>query len=394
MFERPHYYSILSLDGGGIRGIIPCMVLMEIEKRTGTPIAQLFDLISGTSTGGMLAAGLTVKDSEGNPAFPAEDLLGLYKGPLGKKIFAPPGGIFNGVRSLFRSKFAGENIEQVLKTKFGSARLRDSYTDLLITSYNTQEKLPFYFKTSDALEKEEENFYIWEVCRSTSAAPTYFPPIQLPYDGMIQRKKMMNGQETIVEESVKHLSLIDGGVFANNPSLLAYLEAKDKFKESQYYKALSQVLGLGSEEGGLEDEGADRGMFAEVESDDLAMPFLIVSIGTGQTRRPYPYVKARKWGMVKWVQPIVDILMQGVSESVHYQMQHLLPPSREHNAPRYVRWNIELDPDDSDMDNVKDDNLDRLAEYGLQLVRDNDQQIDEICGYLTDLAAERKKAVG
>ena len=385
MFERPHYYSILSVDGGGIRGIIPCIVLQEIEARTGKPIAQLFDLIAGTSTGGMLAAGLTVKDKEGNPAFPASDLLQLYVGDQGKKIFAPPAGIFNGIRSLFRSKFSGDNIEQVLKAKFGSARLKDAYTELLITAYNTQEKLPFYFKTSDAREKEEENFYYWEVCRATSAAPTYFPPVQVGYDGEIERFKMIEGKETKVTESVKHLSLVDGGVFANNPSLLAYLEAREIFKDSQLYAELSETFDRVASE-----SGTARSMFAEVESDDLAMPFLVVSIGTGQTRRPYPYTKARNWGMVSWVKPIVDILMQGVSESVHYQMQHLLPPSRDHEALRYLRLNIELDPDDSDMDNVKDQNLDRLMEYGRQLVHNNDQQIDLICRYLTDLAEHRK----
>ncbi len=87
-------YSILALDGGGIRGIIPCMVLNEIEKRSQRPIAESFDLVAGTSTGGILAAGLVI-GKDGKPVFSAEQLLGLYKGRKAKKIFKKRMGCFN-----------------------------------------------------------------------------------------------------------------------------------------------------------------------------------------------------------------------------------------------------------------------------------------------------------
>ena len=82
-------YRILSIDGGGIRGVIPAVLLAEMEKRTERPVSELFDLIAGTSTGGILAAGLSVPDLA-NPAVPkftAGRLLALYE-KRGEEIFS------------------------------------------------------------------------------------------------------------------------------------------------------------------------------------------------------------------------------------------------------------------------------------------------------------------
>ena len=73
-----HMVSILSIDGGGIRGIIPATFLIEFEKRTGKPICELFDLIAGTSTGGILAAALTLPNSLGKPEYSAEQVHSAY----------------------------------------------------------------------------------------------------------------------------------------------------------------------------------------------------------------------------------------------------------------------------------------------------------------------------
>src|SRR5437763_10829280 len=78
--------TILSIDGGGIRGVIAALVLAEIERRTGRPIADLFDLVAGTSTGGILAVGLTIPDGDGRPKYSAEDMVRLYEAH-GAEIF-------------------------------------------------------------------------------------------------------------------------------------------------------------------------------------------------------------------------------------------------------------------------------------------------------------------
>src|SRR5918995_672220 len=82
----PNTFKVLSIDGGGIRGIIPAMVLARLEKQTGRPIAEMFDLIAGTSTGGILALGLTLPSDDGKPRYAAKDLLELYEKD-GSRIF-------------------------------------------------------------------------------------------------------------------------------------------------------------------------------------------------------------------------------------------------------------------------------------------------------------------
>ena len=85
----PQPIRILSIDGGGIRGIIPAMVLAELERRARGPICTLFDLIAGTSTGGILALGLAKPNGDRKPAYSAADLIELYE-KEGKTIFATP----------------------------------------------------------------------------------------------------------------------------------------------------------------------------------------------------------------------------------------------------------------------------------------------------------------
>ncbi|MCB0628072.1 MAG: patatin-like phospholipase family protein [Lewinella sp.] len=353
-------YAVLSVDGGGIRGIIPGIVLAEIERRTGRPIAESFDLIAGTSTGGILAAGLTIPDEKGKPKFSAEKLIELYTGPNGQEIFHKtfPGAL-NYSRSIFGSLFSGKRIEGILEREFKAARLKDACTNLLITSYNTQEKKPFYFKSSLARETEAEDFPLREVARCTSAAPIYFPPKQVSYGGMI-------GDQVIPD-----LALIDGGVFANNPSVLAYVEAIRMWKETDEYKEQFKRPVQAMMEAAEQTTDGTRDMAAFVQPDNFAPPVFFVSIGTGHSGKKHSYKKVRSWGARRWLLPLIDILMQGVSESVDYQMQYLLPPfmdSQNNPHPRYYRFNIKVDPEFSDISDASKKNTEQLVRYGQELV--------------------------
>ncbi len=368
-------YSILSIDGGGIRGIIPCMILAEIERRTGKPIADSFDLIAGTSTGGILASGLTVTDKQGQPKYPASELLQLYKGKKGKKIFKKKLGIFNKIRILSKSLFPAKNIEEVLSDEFGEARLKDAYTNVLVTSYDTHNKKPFYFRSRLAKQQSAEDFKIADVCRATSAAPTFFPPKLMTYLGQH------------VRHTTNEMSLIDGGVFANNPSVLAYVEAMKLWKNDPAYKNQFKAK--------TDELLANKDMAANPNPDNFAPPILFISMGTGHTRRSYPHRKTKGWG-IKWLKPLIDILMQGVSESVDYQMQYLLPPyvDSEGNAhPRYFRFNIDIPPEHSDFSDVSDKNLAQMEAYGREVIAKNDKEIDKICEMLKFVAMEREDRV-
>jgi predicted acylesterase/phospholipase RssA len=181
---------VLSIDGGGIRGIIPALVLAEVESRTGRRAAELFDLVAGTSTGGILACALTRADPQS-----AAELVELYR-TEGPKIFRRSLG--QRVRSaggLLEEKHDDAALDDALSRYLGSRRLSDATTRVLVTAYDLQGRQPYFFKSW----REDRDGPLRVVARATAAAPTYFEPVE--YGGR---------------------SLIDGGVFATNPAMCAY----------------------------------------------------------------------------------------------------------------------------------------------------------------------------
>ncbi|MFP3020640.1 MAG: patatin-like phospholipase family protein [Wolbachia sp.] len=195
---------ILSVDGGGIRGIIPAIILAEIEQRTRKPIAEIFDLMAGTSTGGIVVAGLCKKDEQGNPQYSANDLVELYQ-EYGSYIFKSS--FFRrSILSWFNcAQYPHKNIESVLDKYFGDDTLQNTLSNVMITSYDIHNNCPFFFKNW-----KEGNIKLKDALRATTAAPTYFIPKHLKVD-QIDRV------------------LVDGGVFANNPAACAYASGKRLF---------------------------------------------------------------------------------------------------------------------------------------------------------------------
>ncbi len=320
--------KILSIDGGGIRGIIPAMLLAEIEKRTGRPIACLFDLIAGTSTGGILALGLSIPKAPPAPLYAASQLLTMYERD-GHRIFSR--GLSHKAAAcgnLRRAKYSATGIEQVLLEYFGNSRLSDAATDVLITSYEIERSFPFFFRSAIARERSDYDFPARAVARATSAAPTYFEPMKLP-----------TGTFT------DHYTLIDGGVFANNPAACALVEARTTQPD--------------------------------------ATDFLIVSLGTGELTCCLPYEQAKNWGVVRWAMPTLDVVFDGVSRTVDYQLRQLLPGTSAH-CKRYYRFQTTLDSHNHRLDNTSPENITGLKALACNLVERESANLDQLCEKLTE----------
>lgn len=318
---------ILSIDGGGIRGIIPAVLLAEIEKRTARPAAKLFDLIAGTSTGGILALGLTVPKTPRAPLYAAESLVAMYE-QQGCRIFS---------RSLSRKLFACDNltwkkyssdgIEDVLEYYFADARLSHAVTDVLIPSYEIERRFPFFFRSTKARARRDYDFRARDVARATSAAPSYFEPMKL-LTGTVEH----------------HYTLIDGGVFANNPAACALVEARTTYPEAGAY--------------------------------------LIVSLGTGTLMRNLPLGIAKYWGAARWAKPLLDIVFDGVSSTVDYQLRQLVPESPA-QSKLYYRFQVELNGHNHELDNASPNNITALKGLAYELIERNSDEIDELCEKLT-----------
>jgi uncharacterized protein len=319
--------KVLSIDGGGIRGIIPAMVLAEIEARTGKRSAEMFDLVAGTSTGGILALGLTKPGLGGGPEYSAERLIELYE-TEGGKIFSIP--VWHRLRSgwgVAEEKYPSEGIEEVAKSYFEDVHLAEALTEVLVTAYEIERRGPWFFKRRHARDEKRkgDNFLMREVARATSAAPTYFEPIQLewgPHGGR---------------------AFIDGGVHSNNPAMCAYVEARKIYPE---------------------------------ESD-----FLVVSLGTGEPTREMPYEEVKGWGLALWAQPILNVVFDGVSDTVDYQLQELLS-TEEGEARHYYRFQTVLDMGKDDMDDASATNLHALKEKAQEIIHKNDASLETLCAQL------------
>jgi uncharacterized protein len=187
---------VLAIDGGGIRGLIPALVLAEIEERAGRPVFELFDLIAGTSTGGIIAGALCAPDP-----LPAERVAALYE-EEGPKIFDRT--LFQRIRSadgLLDEKYDSAALDSALERFLGDKRLSEATPELIIPAYDTAEPGPYFFKSRTARESADEDFPLAVAARATSVAPTYFEASE-----------------------VGARSLVDGGVFAVNPAMSAFAE--------------------------------------------------------------------------------------------------------------------------------------------------------------------------
>lgn len=351
--------KVLSIDGGGIRGIIPCAILAEIERLTGKPACELFHLMAGTSTGGIIACMLNVPHPSNpkRPRFSATD-VGLMYERKGSKIFEKKGGIFNKVTDIFEESYSQKGLEEILLEYLGDIQLAQTRTELLITAYDIEQRKPFYFLSRLAkINPEDENFLLRDIARSTSAAPTYFEP------------------ELIRHKADRHLALIDGGVFANNPSMLAYTEALEILKRNKQ-KRKNPVEKV------LETYTAER-VWAPATAPMLhkRSDMFMLSLGTGQARVPYKYEAAKSWGLAQWLRPCLEILSQGVSEAVDYQMQYVLPPGQD-GTPYYVRVGPDIPEKNAELSDVSAKNIAALQEIAAETIAKNRNWIEITCEML------------
>lgn len=346
---------ILSIDGGGIRGTIPAAVLTvlkdKLEKRDKRlPLHRYFHLIAGTSTGAIIAAGLTCP-KPGKPAEPAADprtLLDLYK-RKGAEIFNI--GLFRKMANfggLFEERYDAAPLEKILRQMLGEkSEIKDALGKVLITAYDIHARRAVFMTNAD---KDHERFLFWQAVRGSSAAPTYFEPAMV---------EDLAGQS---HGQIPAIPLIDGGVFANDPAMAAYVE------------------------------GCKLGW----RDNDI----VILSLGTGSASRKIPYQQAKSWGAGGWINPandtpLISVLMQGQSSTTSYQLNKLLnvaPPRFSDGATvvttanrktlNYFRLDAPLVGVNDALDDATPDNISKLERFGLTLAEKHDLALEEIADRL------------
>ncbi|OAJ33108.1 patatin-like phospholipase family protein [Piscirickettsia salmonis] len=288
---------ILSIDGGGIRGIIPARFLSCLENEINKKVIDIFNVYAGTSTGSIIVSSFTILEKTAqqiNHDLMSENLInGLFKKEH----------LFDWISDIYGSKYCGDSKTKTLTRFFGNKIFNEAKYPTLITSYNLTRSSSVVFKSTGSSDGRPPLF-AHQVVDCSTAAPTYFPPIE------------MNNNY-----------YIDGGVSSNNPALCA----------------LSYSLSLG------------------YPIDNI----FILSIGTGKSPIEM-HGNPDKWGAVQWVKNgLIDDLFDGETEIVDYNLKSIFNrfSSLNKSESNYLRINIDLEKN-IELDNTINSNLTLLNKLG------------------------------
>jgi patatin-like phospholipase/acyl hydrolase len=277
----------------------------------------MVDLVAGTSTGGILACALTRAGADGRPHFTAEQLAGIYV-EEGAAIFHR--GVLKRIASVdgwVDERYEDDGLNGALTRYLGDAALSDALVDVLVTAYDIHDRFAFFFRSARARNDPAYDFPLVQVARATSAAPSYFEPAQVTD---------VAGTRTY--------PLVDGGVYAVNPSMCAY---------------------------------ADVVRTGELE--------LMLSLGTGALTRAYTFEEARGWGQLEWARPVLDIVFDGVADTIEFEAGTLM-------GDRYVRLQTELEAASDDLDDASERNLAALRSDAERLIAASAHELDRVCAIL------------
>ncbi len=370
-------FRVLSLDGGGIRGVLAAQMLLNLQKRLGKPLSQCFDLITGTSTGSMLAAAIAME-------IPAENIVDLYR-QKSKIVFPYTDGL--DVKrlpvileyGLLGPKFSNRGLKTVLQDLFGDKKLADvSKCKLLITSYDTLERQPIIFKSWDSKFAQTP---LWEACICSASAPTFFPAHKLErkYHGTVVNATettvifeqtaatddgdYRNMEITITDGKGKHQQRIikqyngeKREAIINEP----WQEIPDRTSTYQLYK---QYCAL---DGGLAANNPTAcGVAAAIRLGYSLNDLHVLSIGTGDPTRQIPWEAARKWGTFQWIKGglVIKVMTDAPSDIYDYITEQILGDNS-----RYLRLQFPLDRQltakklSDDMDDASEENINNLIE--------------------------------
>jgi len=318
--------TILAIDGGGVRGLIPAMILEEIEKRTGLPISELFDVVAGSSTGGILASTISAHGESNKPKYTASDMAKFYK-TLGKDVFKRT--LWHKIKTgwgLWGSKYTSEGPIKLTKHLVGDVKVSEGLVDVVITTYDLQKAEPYIISS---LNPQHSDVTLAEAVLGTTCVPGFFPP----------SKSIINDRE---------VALVDGSVFAVDPSLSGYVEAYD-----------------GDEE------------------------VLLISLGTGETKLDINYDKCKKWGIIQWLFSLkgVQMIFDGLSDSTGSLVKTLV----EKNGGKYYRVQVQVSPFMFvGFDSASDKSINKIETVAKKCIEDNNDLINDICRKLILAYANRK----
>lgn len=215
LYKDKESLNILILSGGGLRGLVPLRVLEYLEEATGKKTGELFDFISGSSTGAISAAALVVADAKGEYKYSAKEIFSTYE-EKSRRIFSSPWyHQFLTFFGLFAPRFLPDNKLAVLDEYFGDMTIGELKGNLLIPVYDMeQDRLQIIKNWSRLTGEANDNFLVKDLINGASNPPMLFPPIAF-------------------HQNWKNNLFIDPAVLLNNPILHVLLYVRGVFPDKQ-----------------------------------------------------------------------------------------------------------------------------------------------------------------
>lgn len=320
---------VLSLDAGGIRGILELHILAHIEEKSGKPISELFDLFVGTSTGTMITSALLTPDKDGKPRYSAKELLGLYNEQIRSFTDVP---WYHNVFTLngwIGPKYSVERGREFVHETFGDLTMAELLGDAVLTAVDMEKLSPRFMRsrkpTVGSADSDDNNFLVCDAVMAATAAPSLVPPMQL---------RDVTGKPAFVS--------LDGGLFAYDPAPLAVSEVIRRYPGRQ---------------------------------------FVLLSLGTGDVEFGLTAKKTQGWGKLEWAS---ELLPSTLRPSIRYSNIILGQVAGESKAlfVAYLRINPKLPTNLTDALYSSPEVISELDSIGQNSLSNNTKALDEFMEYL------------
>lgn len=298
---------ILTVDGGGQRGLVAAILLKYLENETQIPIVDHFDAFGGTSTGSLIVLGITMPPKESVP-YNAGDLVDIYQ-KHGPYIFDKKPLSYLNPKGLFAPRYSSAPLKEILTRYFGTTRMSQAVKPVYVTSYDLERSEPVLFSSQEANACDDFDFEMRKIARASCAAPTYFPTYHLT---------LKDGGK---------MSLSDGCFWAINPALAVY----EKVRE--------------------ENPDAD---------------ITVVSLGTGIRNLGIKHEDSKFMGAIEWGSSTSEHLLHTQNYMVHETLKRKLKPVD--GQDRYFRINFKLDEGMGALDDTSPESLSYLAAKAQEVI--------------------------
>ncbi len=326
---------VLSIDGGGVLGLLPAAILKRLEQKIieqhgeDARITDYFDLITGTSVGGLLSAALSVPDENGSPMYSADTIFSTMVERVSDIFKKSALKTVTSLGGFVDEKYEAKGLESTLKFYYGETELEKLLTPTVILSYEIEKGVPLFFRSERAKTNPHYNFNLTEVVRAATAAPTYFE------------------SPVITSKAGTTLACVDGALFANSPALCGFAEICE------------MNPGIGAED------------------------IILCSIGTGDAKKVHSHKNVKDWGLIEWSRPAIQIMMRSMPSLAHYQLRSIY--NSERVSKNYFRFDREIHEEQIsfDIDDASEDNIAALVKLGEQWADHFDGDLDllvqELC---------------